>query len=50
MTVEADCPRCGAPMRVVDGSDWQLRERASVVLRCPRCGHEERVELRAKRK
>ena len=44
--IDVDCPKCGERMRVVEGSDWQLHERASVILRCPNCGHEERANMR----
>lgn len=35
------CPKCGARMRVVDGSDRTAKDRVFFHLRCPRCDHTE---------
>ena len=35
------CLRCGAVMRVVEGSERSTRTKVFFTLRCPSCGHVE---------
>lgn len=50
MTVEMYCPKCGHRMKLVKHSDWQLFDVRTYMVRCPNCGHIERVKMIAARR